>query len=260
MSKKDIVQNLIETGSEITGSISGSVIGGLIAGPIGMVIGGASGPIITKVIKSIGTEVKSRILSPREEVRIGAVYTYAIDKILKNEQSGRVLRDDNFFTAEPNMRSDSEEIFEGVILKAQKEYEENKIKYYGNLLGNISCDKNITKQFAHQLIKLAENLSYNQLCLLKIINIANNQKKIDLRSTNYRDDKLSREIVTILYDLIDLENKHLIVNSKTHVFGITDIIPSEFTTQGNGNALLHLMELDQIPEEHCSELIELLLK
>ena len=258
MRKNNIVQDIIETGSEITGSIGGSVIGGLIAGPIGMVIGGASGPIITKVFKSLGSEVKSRILSPREEVRIGAIYTFAIDKILKNEQNGKDVRQDSFFTSEPDMRSASEEVFEGVILKAQKEYEENKIKYYGNLLGNIACDENINKEFAHQLIKLSESLSYNQLCLLKVLNSANNLNEMNLRNRNYRDHKFSRQIVTLLYDLIDLENRHLIVNSKTHVLGITDIVPAEFSTQGNGNALLSLMELHQIPDEHCSEIKKLL--
>jgi hypothetical protein len=259
MEEKNIVKDLIETGSEITGGVGGAIIGGLMAGPIGVVIGGASGPIISKMFKVLGNELKKRLLSPREEIRTGAAYTFAIDKILKNEKEKKSIRQDDFFKSEPNKRSAAEEIFEGVILKAQKEYEENKIKFYGNLLGNITCDESVSKIYANQLIRLAEDLSYNQLCLLKVIRLSSKKGNIQLRNKNYREEKdIGRERVTILYDLIDLENRHLIINSKNHIFGISDIIPSEFSTQGNGNALFSLMELNEIPNEHCEDIIKLL--
>lgn len=259
--EKDIVKDIIETGSEITGGIGGAVLGGFVAGPLGVVIGGASGPILTKIFKMLGIELKSRLLSPREEIRIGAAYAFSIDKILKNESLGKTLRQDDFFKKSINERSIAEEVFEGIILKAQKEYEENKIKYYGNLLGNITCDETVDKVYANQLIRLAESLSYNQLCVLKVIKLSS-QKKINLRNVNYRNESgnLGREKVTILYDLIDLENKHLIINSKSNVFGISDIVPSEFAPQGNGNALISLMELNDIPDDNCTEIIRLLSK
>jgi hypothetical protein len=257
MTKNNIVKDIIETGSEITGGVGGAVLGGLIAGPVGVVIGGASGPILTKMFKMLGTELKSRLLSQREEIRTGAVYTYSIDKILENENEGKKLRADDFFKSTENERSSAEEVFEGIILKAQKEYEENKIKYYGNLLGNIACNESIDKVYANQLIRLAENLTYNQLCTLKVISLSRS-KKINLRNNNYRNEtsELGRERVTILYDLIDLENRHLIINSKSNVFGLTDINPSQFEPQGNGNALIQLMELNKIPNEHCLNIIQ----
>ena len=260
MPNKNILKDIIETGSEITGGIGGAVLGGLIAGPTGAIIGGASGPVLTKMFKVLGIELKNRFLSPREEIRTGAAYTFSIDKILKNEQKGKAIRQDSFFNSTSNERSAAEEIFEGIILKAQKEYEENKIKFYGNLLGNIACDESIDKVYANQLIRLAENLSYNQLCILKVIKLSN-LKAINLRNTNYRHVRdIGRERVTILYDLIDLENRHLIINSKSHVFGISDIVPSEFDLQGNGNALVALMEIKEIPDEHCKDIIRILSK
>ena len=57
MTKNNIVKDIIETGSEITGGVGGAVLGGLIAGPVGVVIGGASGPILTKMFKLLGTEL-----------------------------------------------------------------------------------------------------------------------------------------------------------------------------------------------------------
>ncbi len=259
MEKNNVVKDIIETGSEITGGVGGAIIGGIIGGPAGVIIGGTSGPILTKFFKIIGTELKARFLSPREEIRTGAAYTFSIDKILKNVSEGKKLRQDDFFNPTETERSAAEEIFEGIILKSQREYEENKIKFYGNLLGNIVCDESIDKVYANQLIHLAENLSYHQLCILKVINLSR-MKKINLRKNNYRTEpiNLGREKITLLYDFIDLENRHLIIDSISPVFGITDITPSDFEPQGNGNALIKLMELNDIPDEHCAKIIELL--
>jgi hypothetical protein len=120
--KKDLIKDIIEIGSEISGSIGGSVIGGLIAGPPGMILGGASGPIITNAFKSLGTEIKDRFLSPREGIRIGAVYAFAINKIKENENNGQILRNDDFFESAKDKRPASEEILEGTILSSQREF------------------------------------------------------------------------------------------------------------------------------------------
>ncbi|MBN8857030.1 MAG: hypothetical protein J0H29_01505 [Sphingobacteriales bacterium] len=256
----DIVKGIIETGAEITGGIGGALIGTALAGPVGLVIGGASGPIMAKMLKEFGVEIQKRIVGPREEKRIGAAYFYAIEKILQNKESGKEIRDDGFFTADDSGRSAAEEIFEGIILKSQREYEEKKIRYFGNLMGNISFDPLVDRAYANQLIKTAEQLSYNQLCLLKIIFMSGNSKEITLRKKNYREPgtNLSREMITVLYDIIDLENRHLIINSTSHVFGITDINPGEFEVQGNGNALVTLMELKEIPDVDYGRLMALL--
>ncbi len=170
MSKnKDIIKKLVETGSDISGGVSSVVIGGLIAGPAGAIIGGASGPIITQVFKKIGNEIQNRFLSQREEVRIGAAYGFAINKLQEYQKSGREIRNDYFFTSKEHKRTDSEEIFEGIILGAQKEYEERKVKYLGNLYANICINSAITREHANQLIKTITNISYRQLCILQLL-------------------------------------------------------------------------------------------
>ena len=76
----DVVKEFMEAGAEISGGIAGAVIGGLIAGPAGIIVGGASGPFLSIVLKKMGNEIKQRVLSPREHIRIGAVYTFAVKK------------------------------------------------------------------------------------------------------------------------------------------------------------------------------------
>jgi uncharacterized membrane protein len=56
--KDNIITELVETGSDISGNVAGAVIGGLIAGPSGAIIGGASGPFLTRIFKKVGTDKK----------------------------------------------------------------------------------------------------------------------------------------------------------------------------------------------------------
>lgn len=163
---KDVIIDLVETGAEISGSIAGSVIGGLLAGPPGMIIGGATGPLLSKALKQVGNEIQQRLISPWEEIRIGAALTFALNKLNENQKSGMQIRTD-IFEAKDHQRSDSTEIFEGIIINAQKEYEERKIKFLGCLFANICTNPNISKEHASQLIKTLSNSSYRQLCIMQ---------------------------------------------------------------------------------------------
>jgi hypothetical protein len=210
MSKENnTIKDLIETGSEITGSISGAVIGGLVAGPIGLVIGGVSGPLITKALKNVGSDLKKRFTSPREEIRMGAAFTFAIDKIQRNLESGEEIRRDGFFDDTINERSDSEEILEGTILNAQKEYEERKVKFLGNLYANISTNTEISREHANQLLRTANNLSYRQFCILQLLFIkSSNNQIIEEKVRGLEDRKVEK--VDIIAELRDLQQRGLI--------------------------------------------------
>jgi hypothetical protein len=207
--KKDIIKDIVETGAEISGGISGAVIGGLMAGPTGAILGGASGPIIAKVLKSIGIEIKSRFLSHREEVRIGAAYTFAIKKIKENEEQGLKLRNDDFFKATGNARPASEEVLEGIILSSQREFEELKLKYLGNLYANICFSTEVSKEHANQLLKTADALSFRQLCILQLLNeryAESQQLTFKLRGL----DKWQIDIMDVVAEIRDLQQRGLV--------------------------------------------------
>ena len=160
---------LIKAGSEIAGSVGGALIGGAIFGPAGLVIGGASGPIITRLFIAAGNEIKKRVLGDREVSRIGFVYGVGLLKIKSRLEKGEKLRSDGFFESDEFNRSAGEEILEGVLRSAQAEYQEKKLTYYGNLLANIAFDSSISKEKANLFLKIVQNLSYQQLCILQLI-------------------------------------------------------------------------------------------
>jgi hypothetical protein len=173
------IKSLIEEGSKITGPAMGAAIGFLLGGPIGAAIGGGSAYLLQKGMIAIGNDIGKRFLGEREKMRIGGVTMYAADKIQKNLALGMKLRDDGFFE-QPQPRDNAcielpilerppdEEIIEGILLAVQREHEEKKLPFIGNLLANIFFDSSIDKEQANLMIKISETITFTQMCLLAI--------------------------------------------------------------------------------------------
>jgi hypothetical protein len=63
-------------------------------------------------------------------------------------------------------RSSAEELLEGVILAAQRESQERKVRFYGYLYSNLVFDPTVDRAHGNYLIRLLDRLSYRQVCLL----------------------------------------------------------------------------------------------
>jgi hypothetical protein len=83
-------------------------------------------------------------------------------------------------------------------------------------------------------------------------------KTLSLRNNNYRNTPISKEVVPILYDLVDLSYRQLINNTENHVFGLTDVNPAEFIVHGLGVLLYQMMELNKIEDTDIIKLSKLL--
>jgi hypothetical protein len=195
MDEDNVISEIVETGSDITGSVGSIIVGGLIAGPIGAIIGGVSGPIITRTLKAIGKSIKQKILTEREEVRVGAVYFYAIEQFNNHIDNGKSLVSPllniNVFG-----RNSTEEILEGIILTAQKTYEEKKIKFIGKLYANLLFINESDLAMSNFMLNLSNDLTYRQYI---IINILKN-REINAIENKLEKDKNGKSIIT-RYDL-----------------------------------------------------------
>lgn len=258
---KNKIAELIETGSELTGSITGSVIGALFAGVPGAITGGAAGPLIAKIFKKVGLEIKERVLGNREEVRIGAAYTFALNKINEKLIAGEKPRDDNYFETSSNNRSASEEILEGALLLAQREYEELKVKHFGYLIANIYFDSKIDRAFANFLLRTSEKLSYRQFCLLELFNDTNKFELYKRYEYNPNDFNPSEIIFTPrtfnypMYSQVSLKHKKADLDielKELHQLGLLDLELILIENYNNvkltstGKLLRKLMELSEI--------------
>lgn len=103
------------------------------AGPEGALVGGAAGSSVTMALQWLGNELSSRLLGPREEQRLGYVYTLAAAEIAERFKTGEQVRQDGFFGENSYRRSEGEEVWESILMKSQREPEEKKLPYMAHL-------------------------------------------------------------------------------------------------------------------------------
>lgn len=263
------ISELIGIGSELTGSVAGSVIGSLLAGPFGAIVGGATSTLLTRALQRIGQDIRNRVLSPREEVRIGETLKFAIQKIQDNLNDGQSIREDEFFRGKLQERAAAEEILEGVLIASQREHEEKKLKFYGNLVANIAFHPEVSREQANLLIKQGANISYYQMCLL---NLVVNKHSFKLRENDYilldnngqnYSDLSVNETFTLqeIYDLflkrlLDFKVDGLILGKP--IGDLEYINPQTLELKSIGLQLYRLMELHEISENDIKSIAQIL--
>jgi hypothetical protein len=242
------IRRLINTGAEIAGGAVGGALGFLAGGPVGAALLGAGGAAAAAALRHIGEEASERLLGPREQVRVGGVLAIAAGEIRQRLEQGEAVRADGFFDPKASSRSDAEEVAESVLLKSQREPEEKKIPYMGHLFAAVAFDAQISAPLAHQVIKTAEQLTYRQLCVLKLAVV---KQSFALRTSDYRNQSggFTKELYQVLYECLDLYHRGLISFGGEVAFGPTDVKPASMTVQGLGADIFNLMRLGRIPNE-----------
>ena len=254
------LQQLIRQGMAIAGGAGGSVastvIGTLISGPEGAAIGGTIGTATAITLKAIGKELSARLLSPREQVRVGGVYALAAAEIIGRCQNGENVRSDEFFSTRDDGRSDAEEVWENTLLKSQREPEEKKLPYMAQFLANIAFDTRINAPMAHQITKAAEVMTYRQLCILLM---SAQKNRFHLRTESYRGHQgFAKELYPIIYEYYDLYNRGLIHFGDTLVSALVDVNPGAATLQELGRDIYVQMGLHSIPDDDIVPIAEVL--
>lgn len=251
-SRRNSLEELISAGTHLAGTGIGTAIGLIMGGPDGVTTGSMIGVGIGHVLNSAGSEISKRFLSPREKNRLGAVLIYTSNKIDTNIKNGLQIRNDDFFSRNLNERSSADEIAEGVLQVAQRDHEEKKLPYYGNLLANIAFYSEINRGNANLLVKIAGRLSYSQLCLLSIFG----KNKFRLRGDSYRSNlRLPMDLIAILQEVYELGNYQLIGQEEA-LLSMADIVPGKLKLAGQGTYFFQLMELSKMPSDELDLLVE----
>ena len=254
----DIKEKLTGAAGEAVGAAVATGIGMAVAGPAGAIIGATLG----SVIGDVSNDILTRVLSKKERNRIVQVNDLTKKKIEENIKVGKTLRNDDFFSKHIDDRSTAEEIYEGVLISSQKEYEERKIALLGRLYANIAFDSNITRPIANALIKEASELTYRQLMIIKHVGVFQfaATKGVDIRRNNNSGRVSGLTNVSIASDIVTLYHKTL-VHSSTVILDAANINPALLSLVGHGALLFNLMELDKTEIDYCEkEIVDFLTK
>ncbi|MGK9250846.1 hypothetical protein [Paenibacillus humicus] len=241
----------------------------------------AGSEILGTVLESGLEEVINRSLTEREEFRVGysaiQIYSEINKRLIKGD---RIRSDEVFFLDNGMYQSNANEILEGILLACKREHEEKKIIYISNILANIVFDSEIGIEEANHIVKLAEELTYRQLILLRIF------EDHKFGEFNIRDFKLSTmETWELSYnqEIIEMTKLGILAQLDTDYYGIeghemtsdaleslvqrnayielshcTQVIPKAVVSTSYGYLLYDLMGLSEIPHEDVTKTMQLL--
>lgn len=246
-SPEDRLKNAIDTGSAILSGLLGTAIGMSLVGPVGSLVGAAAGPFVGAQLRRAAIDQFGRVLSPREEARLGLVFVAARTEIQRRLDIGQKVREDDFFYLDHSDRSAAKEVAEGILSAAQREYEERKIPHFGNLLANIAFDSAISREMANHFVTMAHTLSYRQFCLLLLASKSAAFHE-PLRDEMFDDDKeIGSPVASLLSEMRDLYNLGLIRFDDDAILNVRHITPSKMRTTEIGLDLSTRLNLELIP-------------
>ena len=104
----------------------------------------------------------------KQRNNMGLVRKYVIADIKHRRNKDESFRTDGFLGKTSEKPSDLDDIVDSILLRAADELNEKKLQHIGYLTSSFSFPPEISADSAHRLIKDVENLSYRQLCLMKI--------------------------------------------------------------------------------------------
>lgn len=250
-----LIKQVIEYGSIIGGPLASSALQGTIPEEV-LEIGI---PVLSNSLKNIGQECAERMLSPRENLRVGSALILAAKGIRKRLENNEFPREDGFFDRNHTERSSADEVLENVVLKVQREPEEKKIPYISRVYENSVFEQEVSADLGHKIIKSAEQLTYQQLCVLSMVGRRENTEEF-LR--DFQVD-FSLELSKLLHDCFELVTNGYIQGGLSLTFSgqlprYETLNPYTMHLENIGIATFNLMNLHDIPDDDIMPIAKLL--
>lgn len=244
-SLSDSAKRALEGGTSIVGAVAGAAISMMTGDPLLGLAGVAGGELLAWGLN----DVTMRVLSEREQKRVGAVSIFAVQAFERIQQTGGSLRTDGFFESNLSGRSPGDEIVEHVLIAAKNSFEENKLPYFGNLIAAVACATTVDRSTANWAIDIFDRLSWTQVLILSAFARTDEFKlpDADLYSnpkewSAWSVHKLLHEMST---DNLALLNAPMETGERGQPRWPTEISAKKLTTAGS--LIFQLSGLDQIP-------------
>ena len=249
----------------------------LIALGSGIAVSAAIGDIAgitTGTISVLGQLGLDRFITPliskRQTVRLFQWGTQSAEGIAQRLANGEKYREDGFFDETPTDRSKIDEVVESTLKKVMETTEEPKIKFMANLTENVHFDSDFDLDTYRRILKILDELSYRQLCIIKLFM---NVDQIDLDSLG--NSNVTHSLSSILTDCFEVSDKGFINSGNLLMKKISELylgssgnylvdsgkdpeypgFPNRWTDVLSEN-MFKFAKLSQIPDEHVNSILE----
>lgn len=247
-------QELVHIGAESLSALAAAGVG-LAFGPPGALAVAAAAPAISRALRWAGGEIRTRLLSSKEEARIGTAFVVALGRIEERLQAAEQPRQDGLFRP----GEDPEGLLEGSLLSAARSYDEKKVPFIGAFYASFVFAADVSPVTAHYLLRLLDRLTYRQLCALAYLaDPKRRSEREEIQAT--ASEEGDRTSATLSAELNDMANLGLIgygqedgsVANPLGTYGggrvsassLARTVPTEL-----GNTLARMAELRRVPEQ-----------
>lgn len=262
------IEQLINLGSDIAGATIGGALGFIAGDPVLAAGAAGLGVTISQGAKKLLGDITTRDLSKREQSRIGAAAAIALYQIRRRLEAGEHPRDDGFFD-NSGLRSEAEELFEGVLIKSKNEYQEKKVRILGNIFANVVFYSGLSAGEASYILNVTERLTYRQICFMALllqkpqIEATNLIKESDRNSGKISALKTisALKIISLLQEIFDLYTYGLVARKNptnefhSAMLGWFDVTPDYMILTDLGRQFSELMGLQTIPVDDLRYII-----
>ena len=273
LSKTGIRMNLIKQEENVKESHATQLISPIFGTVIGLAVGdptGLSAAAISVFAKWGLDRFVPLLISKRQTVRLFQWGTQAAEGITQRLANGEKYREDGFFEKTPTDRSKIDEVVESTLKKVMETTEEPKIKFMANLTENVHFDSDFDLDTYRRILKILDELSYRQLCIIKLFM---NVDQIDLDSLG--NSNVTHSLSSILTDCFEVSDKGFINSGNLLMKKISELylgssgnyvvdsgkdpeypgFPNRWTDVLSEN-MFKFAKLSQIPDEHVNSILE----
>ena len=251
--------------------VLGILVNSVIGDPTGM-----SAAVIPIIVREVIRRVITPLTSNSESKRLYQWAKQAAEGIVQRLKDGEEFRKDGFFEETPTNRSNFDEVVESTLKKVMDTTEEPKIKFMANLTENVHFDEDLDIDTYRQILKALDELTYRQLCIIKMCKSADN---IDVE--NLGNPEAITKLGSILGDFFEMRDKGFVdTNSPlmrkfdklyvgsygSHVVagGHSPELPGFANQNGFFNflsdTLFKFADLDKIPDKDVNTILQILKK
>ena len=204
-------------------------------------------------------EIREHVYSKKESKKILVTLYFSLKIIKENIDKNMNIKEENFIIINNENKLLIEEFMDGIVINAKNEHEENKLKYYGYLLGNLIFKENLDRDESNRLIKISRSLSYCQIKLINMYIISQMIQVPILKREDYTKTGIENyRLLGVLQDTLDMIQKSILNGSGKLVLDIVQINPSKVKVQGIGTLLYNLMGLSKMPYDEMEDLLDIL--
>ena len=216
---------------------------------LSVAIGGASGELLARKLT-------------KQRDYMGLVREYIIEDIKRRQNNNELFRTDGFLGGTTEKRSDFDDLVDSILLKAADELNQKKLRHIGYLTSSFAYPPAISADSAHRLIKDVENLSYRQLCLMKIASDKEEVQLCDKSITERPGEAYHVDYTPICDECLDLYDQgYIYVELSREVGNLVPgarsiaVRPSSISLGPKLSSLYDRMRLSEIPPKDIDPIV-----